>query len=381
MKVLVIAMNSPVPPDRGDRLRAWDVLETLSAYAEVHLLMLTNERLTAEGELLLNERGICLHQACPRRTEIVQALARSIMLGRPWGLLEMPRLQDIAEKLGSDWDAVVGLQLKSAYYAYCLPARIRILDLTDSLALYRQDLGLTRNILRWMSLTGVAQAEAFWAGKFDVGLVCTDRDASVIRTHNPRAALQVVENGTRPWQEPVTESDKTTVLFVGDLKYPPNRDGVKFLVNDIWPSIHSALPHLRLRVVGRGGKEISRMLRAQGVDWVGYVDDLKQEFRSAIALLNTVRYGSGSRRKVLDAWSAGVPVVSTKKGAAGLDYIPGKHLLEAETPSEFVQTLLHLADHPQVWRELSLAGWDKAQQCEVSRIWDPVWRRLIGSQR
>ena len=294
-----------------------------------------------------------------------------MLMRRPWGVRQIRRMRRELAALGR-WDVVVAHQLKTAYYGACLPAERHVLDLTDSLSLYRTMLLEERYIARWLTLTGVDREEARWASKYDVTVLSTLKDAAAVRELAPSANVQVVENGTRPWRAPVKSGRKDSVLYVGDLRYPPNSDGLKYLLGEIWPLLRVHVPDVRLRVIGK----LKRHPSVEGVDWLGYVEELKPEYERALALLNTVRFGVGSRRKVLDAWAAGVPVVSTKRGAAGLSYTKGGHITIADGAGEFVSAINNLREQT-FWSQASQTAWKHAQSYASDELWGAFWRENL----
>lgn len=368
MRALVLSMVVPVPPDRGDRLRAWDVIESLRAQGEVDLVLLTNDPIRPDGEELLSSRGINVRRIAPRLLEKLSATLVASLSGRPWGAWRISRLREAVQEIGT-WDIVVALQMKSAYYGVKAEAPRHVLDLTDSLGLYRRALGPRRSLVRWISLTGASREEALWARRYDVVVLSATADAEEVRRRAPYADVRVVENGTRPWAEPVPPGGKESLLFVGDLRYLPNRDGLNYLLREIWPEVYCAHPRFQLRIVGEPPRKCAA---AEGVCWVGYVPDLAPEYRRALALLNTVRFGTGSRRKVLDAWAAGVPVISTEAGAVGLRYESGEDILVAQDGNSFANAVSML-ENEEMWQRISRFGWERAQTYAAHKLWRRFW--------
>ena len=80
-----------------------------------------------------------------------------------------------------------------------------------------------------------------------------------------------------------------------------------------------------------------------GIRVTGTVPDVRGYYRGALAVAVPLRIGSGTRLKILEAMAAGVPVVSTRLGAEGLEMVHGENILLAETPEEFVRALQDLS--------------------------------------
>jgi glycosyltransferase involved in cell wall biosynthesis len=136
------------------------------------------------------------------------------------------------------------------------------------------------------------------------------------------------------------------VLMQGSFTYAPNIDGARWLVENVWPLIKAQIPSCELRIAGRAGEEVKRLGQTDGVTVTGFVEDMITEVSRAAVVAVPIRYGSGTRIKILEALAHGVPVVSTSLGAEGLGTVNGKHLLVADTPEEFAKScMLLLRDH------------------------------------
>lgn len=133
-----------------------------------------------------------------------------------------------------------------------------------------------------------------------------------------------------------------SLLFVGSLSYAPNIDGLRYFANDILPLIVAARPEVRLRVIGAGLAVDDPLHEALNVEILGPVDDTAPYLRTAQLVVVPLRWGAGTRIKILEAFAHGVPVVSTPLGAEGLDVHPGRDLLLADGCEEFALACLSI---------------------------------------
>ncbi len=133
--------------------------------------------------------------------------------------------------------------------------------------------------------------------------------------------------GRRPGVEPV-------LLLVGLLTYEPNRDAAAFFARQVLPLLRRYIPGVRFRVVGRYDTEADiRLLRGlPGVEVVGEVQDISAELTRADLAVVPIRFGGGTRIKVLEAFAHRVAVVSTTVGCEGLGVVDGEHLVLADRP-------------------------------------------------
>lgn len=129
------------------------------------------------------------------------------------------------------------------------------------------------------------------------------------------------------------------ILFMGLYAYPPNTEAVQFLLEQVMPALHAERPNVRLVVTGGGPPCSPSWLISPGVIPRHELDALLCACRIGVA---PIFRGSGTRLKILEYMAAGLPVVTTIKGAEGLDLEGERHVLYAETPEEFQSALLRL---------------------------------------
>jgi polysaccharide biosynthesis protein PslH len=147
------------------------------------------------------------------------------------------------------------------------------------------------------------------------------------------------------------------VVFVGSMDYHANVDAVTHFAREVWPRLRERLPGLVFSIVGRAPAPEVRALAAQpGVEVTGTVADVRPYYRDALAAIIPLRVGGGSRLKILEAMAAGVPVVSTRLGAEGIDVREGVDIILAESADEFCDAVARLAASVEARREIVVAG-------------------------
>ncbi|MGO8871623.1 MAG: glycosyltransferase family 4 protein [Acidimicrobiales bacterium] len=117
------------------------------------------------------------------------------------------------------------------------------------------------------------------------------------------------------------------VVFQGTLRYPPNAHAARYLVEEVGPALRALVPGVRIRLVGRTTPDLEGLSDPPDVTLVGQVPDIGAELARADLVLVPVRFGSGTRVKIIEAFAHRVPVVSTTLGAEGLGVRDGEHLL------------------------------------------------------
>ncbi len=159
-------------------------------------------------------------------------------------------------------------------------------------------------------------------------------DAHLIRTEFGQPAVDVVDNGIdRAYFEGVTgRRDPTRILFLGALDWRPNLDAINLLLDRIFPEVQAQEPSARLVIVGRHPPAalVRRAAELPQVELHANVADVRPFLAESGVMAVPLRIGGGSRLKILEALACGLPVVSTRVGAEGLNLQPGGDYVQAE---------------------------------------------------
>jgi len=215
--------------------------------------------------------------------------------------------------------------------------------------------------------------EKNWLPRFDLILVTSEVDAKRIRPAAGRARVCVFPNALLVIPRPdALESE--SIVFSGNLEYHPNIEAVRWFRSAIWPRVKDLCPTLSWHVVGRNAGAIQSLMKDDPrIRVIGPVDDAVTTLASSRICIVPLRSGSGTRFKIIEAWAAGRAVVSTALGAEGLGAEPGKHLLIADQPEEFADSIARLNDDPGLRKKLGDAG----REFYLDRFtWPVAWRAL-----
>jgi glycosyltransferase involved in cell wall biosynthesis len=204
-------------------------------------------------------------------------------------------------------------------------------------------------------------------------LTASEDDAARARVIAPSARVSVYPNAIPAVTLP-PRTDEDAIVFSGNMEYHPNISAVRFFSREVWPRLRERWPGLVWRLVGKNPHAIERYVRADSrIKVSGPVPDAVQEIARAKVAVVPLLAGSGTRFKILEAWAAGTPVVSTTLGAEGLLARQGENVLIADTAGAMAEAVSRLLASPQNARELGLAG---RRQLERSFTWDCAWKSL-----
>jgi glycosyltransferase involved in cell wall biosynthesis len=173
------------------------------------------------------------------------------------------------------------------------------------------------------------------------------------------------------WVEVPRLPELPRIVLSGNFEYHPNIDAVAFLSKEIWPLVRRAFPAVRLRLVGRGDASIRHLLPS------GPVEDALPEIAQAQVVIAPIRTGSGTRIKILEAWSAARPVVATPLAAEGLAANTGgdagANIVLATGAAEFAAEIGRLLRDPAARACIGAAG---RRTFEERYTWETAWKKL-----
>ncbi|HWP86166.1 MAG TPA: glycosyltransferase [Terriglobia bacterium] len=143
------------------------------------------------------------------------------------------------------------------------------------------------------------------------------------------------------------------ILFVGFLPHTPNSDALHDFLRLQWPAIRRQEPRARLVVVGEGASNALRgLMHDQQVDYRGYVEDLRELYRTSRVYIAPITSGGGIRTKIIEAMAAGIPVVTNSFAPNGLEVVSDRDIVVCDDPRESVAAILRLLRDDGYWLRL-----------------------------
>src|SRR5262245_14584519 len=215
--------------------------------------------------------------------------------------------------------------------------------------------------------------ERIWLPRFSRVLTASGSDAELVRAIAPSARTTIYPNAIRMQPCPANGGEEA-IVFSGNLDYHPNQLAVRYFRSEIWPRLRDRWPSLIWKLVGTNPESVRRFTEGDlRISVSGPVDDAVRELARARVAIVPLLTGSGTRLKILEAWAAGLPVVSTTIGAEGLGARHGEHLLLADGPREFADGVSRLLVSAELRAKLANAG---RSLLEKDFIWEAAWRKL-----
>jgi polysaccharide biosynthesis protein PslH len=167
-------------------------------------------------------------------------------------------------------------------------------------------------------------------------------------------------------------SDELPVVFTGAMDYWPNVDAVCWFAEAVLPALRQRWPKARFWVVGRAPTPAVKALAGEAVTVTGTVDDVRPYLQHAAVVVAPLRLARGVQNKVLEAMAMARPVVAARTCVEAIDVLPGRDLLDAETPEDYLQQIDALLANPARGQQIGAA----ARRCVLAHYSWPA--RLAG---
>lgn len=213
-------------------------------------------------------------------------------------------------------------------------------------------------------------------------VLCGPDDHRFVRRFISRSVpLQVVPNGVDLdyfRHDPHNNTDLSpTIVFCGAMDYMPNIDAIRWYFSEIHQHIAKAIPELKVLIVGReAGPEIREYSKVEGVTVTGGVPDVRPYYRRSWIQIVPLRIGGGTRLKIIESLSMGLPVVSTSIGAQGLNLKDGTDILLADDAGAFAAKVVDALSSEILRKNLQSNG---IRQAHEHFAWKLIGKDLANS--
>ena len=304
-------------------------------------MLLNAARTLAGGALSLNEAlfqsRALLARVAPLRGAYDFAIADTI------------RMAPYAASLGVPWHLDMDDLFSARYEKF---AAVGSVSSQVVLGYYRDNApGLARaipgSLMRHVLLTEAArikERELYWARQAKTVSLVSPEEAERFGRELGRPVLSLPMSVSAVDTHWAPDGGRGQPLFVGPLDYKPNLDALDYYQREIFPALQAAGAPSVLHHVGNAPESLRRLFDEQVVRFEGYVADLTARLREAACFIAPIVSGTGIKTKVLEAMAAGVPVVTTPEGVAGLQVAHGRDCFVCRRPADFAEALRALGD-------------------------------------
>ena len=364
MKVLWLAHAIPYPPRAGFLLRSYNLLRELSRRQQIDLVAFVQEPwLTTTFPSVQEGLEACrraLAEYCSSMTFLpidrlrhrwgkpataLQALLTGSTYTASW-LVSAPARAAIRQVLSQGRHDLmhvdtIGLAPYRDLSAH-MPATLTHHNIESHMMLRRADNAGNVIARKYFREEGrrLQDFERQVAGRFAAHITCSDLDRQRLREILPDANAIVVPNGVDC--EYFASEDRPvrpcSLVFVGTMNWYPNVQAMVYFLREIWPGLKARVPAVTLDIAGSNPPEsLVQMARSlPDVTVHGYLPDIRPLIDSSAVYVCPIRDGGGTKLKILDAFAMKKCVVAHPIACEGIDVTPGKDVVFASTPGEFI---------------------------------------------
>ncbi len=361
-KLLFLAHRIPYPPDKGDKIRAWNMLRHLARTHAVHVGCLIDD--PADWAHVAALRAHCAGLACfplrPRRQKL-RALTR-LRPGRPL-TLDYFRHEGlgrwVAATLATERiDRAFVYSSAMAPYLQGAAGLETVLDLVDvdssKWTAYAEAAGWPMRPVWAREGRTLLAFERDAVARFDHALLVSEAERDHFLTLAPEAAgrLLAISNGvdlayfspTHAFPDPMA-GPSPTIVFTGAMDYRPNIDAVLWFASEVLPRLAARQPPPVFWIVGTNPAESVRQLAARpGIRVTGRVPDIRPYLAHADVVVAPLRIARGIQNKLLEGMAMARPVIATRQAAEGVRADPGREVLIGEDAAAMARRAAEVLD-------------------------------------
>jgi glycosyltransferase involved in cell wall biosynthesis len=361
MQILFLSYWYPFPPDNGSKLRILGLLRGLAQQHEVTLISFADE---SQIRLVSPEiRSLCRDvRLVVYKTYNPGDFRAQLGLFNPTpryiSETYSPEMAHCIEEVlaTQEFDLVIASQLGTARYRPFfrrLPALFEEVELGGYYDRFRYEpstLSRLRNRLTWMKhrsyVVGLLR-------EFQACSVVSEQERQlIIQTLPEFRSVDVVPNfiNLADYDDVSGVPEQNSLIFTGPFRYYANHDAMIWFISEVYPLIQAKVPDVHLTITGDHAN--LPLPPASNMTLTGFVDDVRPLIASSWVSLAPLRVGGGSRLKILEAMALGVPVVSTSKGAEGLEVSDSRDILVGDTAEAFAGHVIRLLKDKQARQEI-----------------------------
>lgn len=388
MNILLLTDGVPYPPDSGPRVKTYQLIRYLATRHRVTLVCLGRD--PGERELAAALLPLC---AAVHVVPAVSSLRRRVgaLFGRlPHAVAcpDSPELHALLARLVAEagagaapFDLVHADQLAVTPYAEALPLP-RLFDAHNALWTIKAQeaerrpwpLGLADSV----EADRLRAYEGHVCATFEAVTAVSEEDRQALLVAGPARDLTVIPIGIdgdalAPVGRP---PEARAVLSLAAPGWPPNAEGIAWFAREVYPLVRRAVPDSSLFICGAAPTPALQDLAGLDptISVTGFVNPQPYLERAGV-LIAPLRSSGGMRVMLPEALARGVPVVATSVACAGLDVVPGEHLLVADTPSGFADAVALLLRDPDLGERIAAS----ARRHALERYdWRAIYPALEG---
>lgn len=306
MRILFLSQRVPYPPNRGDKITTWRLVERMRREHEVHCVAFAHNDADREGARALREMGIPIstfdlsQRAARLRSLPLLLTSKPLTLG----VFGSKALQREVDRLAPDHDLAYAYSSSMGAFLLPHPELRRVMHFAElDSDKWHQYVAKTKPPMRWVYAREWRTLHSFereLAHAFEQNVFCTPLEQSIFEREIPGAPSVVLRNGVdlEAFSPAPDKAEPGHVAFTGVMDYFPNVDGCRWFADEILPRVRERVPDCRFSIVGaHPTPEVEALGRREGITVTGFVDDTRDWLERASVAVAPLRIARGIQNK------------------------------------------------------------------------------------
>lgn len=384
MKILFVCHRFPYPPQRGGKIRPFNIIKHLNKSHDV-----TVASLTRSPEEAKNGKGLgnyCNKYFMGNMTLFLafMNILKNLPFLKPFsmGYFYSKVLNENVQKelLDNQYDLIIVHCSSVGQYVEDIASVPKIMDFGDmdsqKWLIYSKIRKFPLNLVYLYEGVTLERFEKILSKKFSLSTCTTLLEKKTLDSYQTANATDWFPNGVdTDYFKPSGQAyEADTLCFLGRMDYYPNQECIIDFCNNTLPLIKEKRPKVKLFIIGaEPSRKILSLSHIPGVTVTGTVDDVRGYIQKCAVNIAPLNIARGTQNKILESLAMGVPVVSSEIAAGGVDAVPGEHFLTGGTHREFADSVLRLLENPEERDLFAKAG---RERMITNHNWESSMERL-----
>lgn len=360
----VVLPRFPYPLEKGDKLRAYHQLVDLSAHFQIHLICTTETEVSKDDFQKVAAYCTKIHVFKLKKWRILMNLALSLFDQKPiqiWYFHQKwihKKMQNILHEIQPDH--IYCQLIRSSEYVKNYHNCPKTIDYMDALS-KGMERRIERNwgIKKWIFKIEHKRLTTYERQIFDYferHTIISAQDRNYIM-HPDRESITLIPNGVdQRFFDEIQLQKKYTLVFTGNMGYPPNVEATEFIAKKIMPLVILQHPSVNCLISGANPAPQLRSLEHPNFQIGGWVEDMRTSYASSSIFIAPMMLGTGLQNKLLEAMAMGLPCITTSLANNALMATPGVQILIADDAATFADQIHRLLTDQDLYHRIASEG-------------------------
>lgn len=382
MKILFLSQRVPYPPNRGDKITTWRLIERMQRSHEVRVVAFAHDEADERAAEELRKKGFEVTTVrYVDRTAKLKSLPL-LLTSTPLtlGVYGSKELQAHVDRILPECD--MAYAYSSSMGAFFLPHsdKARVMHFgeldSDKWRQYAEKVSWPMSWVYGREHRTLLAFEKRLAAAVTQNVFCTPLEEAIFHERIPGPPATVLRNGVdlTAFSPAEDAREPEHLAFSGVMNYHPNVDGCVHFVNEVLPLVRKQFPNAKFTIIGaHPNADVERLAQTEGVEVTGFVDDTTDWLKRASISVAPLRIARGIQNKVLEAMAMGLPVVGTTCATQGVNGEHKRDYMVADSAEDQAAEICRLLAEPD---EALALGRRARKFVEDHYDWEVVFQHL-----